>query len=253
MESHCPGFGVKGFAEFIREVAVGVSAACLGETWLIAIHCAPSMKATRIKLKATTRTTDRRLMAGTPPDTPLRDGTIEPARPGNNAIKRAAIVSGPGDDGGRPGSAAIKEVNLSIAVLPGNRARSAASCQGSTSSRANAERTLSSIPFLSSPTGANRKASNSDPSLGSDAEFIMSLTESAGLPLLLKPSNQQSCTSAFLHAEKQPQGRKRKERSDRRHHQDENYATANDAAAGFDRSEIGCHLSLSRQVTKSIT
>ena len=38
----------------------------------------------------------------------------------------------------------------------------AASCQGSTSSRVNAERTLSSIPLLSSQIGANRKSSNLD-------------------------------------------------------------------------------------------
>jgi hypothetical protein len=137
------------------------------------------MKATRSKLKATTRTTVWRLAAGTPPDIP-RDGTIEPAVPGSSAINRAAIVSDSGDDAGRPGSAAIKEVNLSIAVLPGNRARLAASCQGSISSRANAERTLSNMPFLSSPTGANRKASNSDPSFGNDAECTMSRTDSAG-------------------------------------------------------------------------
>jgi ABC-type transporter lipoprotein component MlaA len=36
--------------------------------------------------------------------------------------------------------------------------------QGSTSNRANAERTLRTMPFFSSSTGANRKASNSDPS-----------------------------------------------------------------------------------------
>jgi hypothetical protein len=157
------------------------------------------MKATRIKLKETTRTIAWRLVAGTSPDIPLRDGTIEPARPGNNPIRRAAIVSGAGGDVGRPGSASIKEVNLSIAVLPGNRARSAASSQGSTSSRANADRTLRGMPYLSSPTGANRKASNSDPSFGSDVEFTMSLTESAGLPLPLKPSNQQSCAGTLQH------------------------------------------------------
>ena len=56
-----------------------------------------------------------------------------------------------------------------------------------------------------------------------------------------------------LRAEKQPQGRKRKKRSDRRQHQDDNYTTANYAAAGFDRSEIGYHLSLYTQVTKSTT
>jgi len=38
----------------------------------------------------------------------------------------------------------------------------AASCHGSTSSRASAESTLSAIPFRSSPIGANKKVSNSE-------------------------------------------------------------------------------------------
>jgi hypothetical protein len=49
--------------------------------------------------------------------------------------------------------------------------------KGSTSSRASAERTLSSIPFLSSPIGANGKSSNSDARTENEAERVISTTE----------------------------------------------------------------------------
>jgi osmotically-inducible protein OsmY len=67
-------------------------------------------------------------------------------------------------------SAAIKAANLSVAVSFGKRARLVVSCQGSRSSRARAETTLSSIPFFSSPSGANKKSSNSGPSRQADCE-----------------------------------------------------------------------------------
>jgi len=98
---------------------------------------------------------------------------------GSSAIKRVEIVSGSGRVGGPSGSASIKDVNLCLAVCFGIRASSAASRQGSRSSRASAERTLSSIPFFSSPIGANRNASNSDPRDKTVAECFISTT---GLP-----------------------------------------------------------------------
>src|ERR1700691_1751080 len=92
-----------------------------------------------------------------------RDEIFDLARRGKSAIKRLAIVPRSGCVDGPPGNSAINKTNLRIAASRGNRANSLASCQGSTSDRASAERTLSSIPFLSSPIGANRKLSNSDP------------------------------------------------------------------------------------------
>ena len=82
---------------------------------------------------------------------------------GSRCEQRVEIVPGSARVDGASGSASIKHVNICLAACIGIRASSDASRQGSRSSRANAERTLSSIPFFSSPIGANRKASNSDP------------------------------------------------------------------------------------------
>ena len=71
-------------------------------------------------------------------------------------------------------SAAIDEANLWVAASRGNRASSAASCQGSISNRANVESTLSGVSFLSSPMIANRKKLNSDPAAATEAEPVMS-------------------------------------------------------------------------------
>jgi hypothetical protein len=73
---------------------------------------------------------------------------------------------------GPSGNAAINEAKLCVAVSPGNRANSAASRQGSISNRASAESTLSGVSFLSSPIGANRKSSNSDPRAENEAERV---------------------------------------------------------------------------------
>jgi hypothetical protein len=88
------------------------------------------------------------------PSNVLSGVVLELARRGRRATKRAAIVSGSRCINGSFGSKAINEANLSVAVAPGNPANLAASCHGSISSRASAERTLSRIPFLSSPSGA---------------------------------------------------------------------------------------------------
>ena len=55
----------------------------------------------------------------------------------------------------------------------GIRARLVAPCQGSTSSRANAERTMSPVPFRSSPIDAPRDSSNSDPMSGDSAAWVI--------------------------------------------------------------------------------
>jgi hypothetical protein len=96
---------------------------------------------------------------------------------GKSAIKRAAIASGSRCADVLSGSAEINEVILLVAVSFGIRARLAASSQGSRSSRASAEMTLSNIPFLSSPIGANKKSSNSDRWREAEAERVIAVTE----------------------------------------------------------------------------
>jgi len=84
----------------------------------------------------------------------LRNWTVGSALRGRSAIRRAAMVPAGRCAEDSSGSAAIKAANLCVAVSFGNRANLAASRQGSTSSRARAERTLSSFPFLSSSIDA---------------------------------------------------------------------------------------------------
>jgi hypothetical protein len=100
---------------------------------------------------------------------------------GKSSISLKATVSGSTGAVGANSSPAIKDVTRRFAAVFGIRARSAASRQGSMSSRAKAERTLSSIPFFSSPIGANRNASNSDPRVNFFEGCVISTT---GFPCL---------------------------------------------------------------------
>jgi hypothetical protein len=120
------------------------------------------------------------------PDAPW-DTPLDPSGPGSSATRRAAIARGSGCDATLSGRAPIKEANLWVAVSPGNSASLAASCHGSTSDRANPERTLTSTPFLSSPIGANKKSLNSDPVRGIGELVIWSST--CRLPLSNKQYN----------------------------------------------------------------
>jgi hypothetical protein len=89
------------------------------------------------------------------------NGALESPQRGKSSIKRSAI-SLESTCAHRPtGNRAINEANLCAAVSLGSSDSSAASSQGSTPSRASAERTLSAISFLSTPIGAKRKLSNS--------------------------------------------------------------------------------------------
>jgi len=54
------------------------------------------------------------------------------------------------------------EVNFCTAVSRGNPSKSAASCHGSMFCRANAESTVTSNPFLSSPIGEYKNSLNSE-------------------------------------------------------------------------------------------
>ena len=106
-----------------------------------------------------------------------RCGALEALARGRSATKRTTIASGSRCAAVLSGSADINEVILSVAASFGMRAKLAASSQGSKSSRASAEMTLSNIPFLSSPIGANRKSSNSDRGREAEAERVIAVTE----------------------------------------------------------------------------
>jgi hypothetical protein len=117
------------------------------------------------------------LIAAVAPGKGARWGALEAPGHGKSAIKRAAIASGSRCADVSSGSAEINEVILSVAVSLGIRASLAASDQGSRSSRASAEMTLSNIPFLSSPMGANKKSSNSGRWTEAEAERVIAVTE----------------------------------------------------------------------------
>jgi hypothetical protein len=132
-------------------------------------------------------------LVGSPAPRIVRCDMMEPVSLGRSVIKRVAIVPASRYVVGSAGSAANNEVSRSFAFTLGNRARLAASCQGSTSNRAKAERTLSFIPFRSSSTGAKRKASNSDPRRGVEAECIILRTASAFASEEVLPARHDHC------------------------------------------------------------
>src|SRR5487761_609052 len=81
---------------------------------------------------------------------------------GKRAIKRAAIFP-TADWAHRPfGSAEIMDVKFFVAVSLGSALSRAASSQGSTPDRASAESAVRTMPFSSSPIGANRKSLNAE-------------------------------------------------------------------------------------------
>ena len=96
---------------------------------------------------------------------------------GNSATRSAALILAGITPAGSSGSSSINAVNRRTAAALGIRARLAASCQGSTWSRASAERTLSPVPFRSSPTDAQRNSSNSGPMRGVRAAWVMSIPD----------------------------------------------------------------------------
>ena len=119
--------------------------------------------------------------ANTPSDGP----TVKPAAFGNNATRPAAIVIAGTSLFGASGRAAIRAVSRVAAASLGIRARLAASCHGSTSNRASAERTLSGVPFRPSPIDAPRNLSNSAPMRGASGACVMATDDS-----LLERENQ---------------------------------------------------------------
>jgi hypothetical protein len=72
---------------------------------------------------------------------------------------------------GSLGSVSINVFNRTTEAPRGIRAGLVAPCQGSTSSRANAESTVSRVPFRSSPIDAPRNSSNSDRMSGDNAAW----------------------------------------------------------------------------------
>ena len=97
---------------------------------------------------------------------------------------------------GLPGSDVINMASLSVAIFPGASVNLAASCQGSRSDRASVDRTVSGRPLLSSPTGANRKSSNSDESLDTDEGLVITTTRLlSSLFRTMKPVMQNDSTT----------------------------------------------------------
>jgi hypothetical protein len=82
------------------------------------------------------------------------NGTSELPGLGKSSIKRSAIALESASVHRPPGNSAINDANLCAAAPFGSSDNSAASIQGSTSSRARAERTLSGISTPSAPIGA---------------------------------------------------------------------------------------------------
>jgi hypothetical protein len=159
-------------------------------TWpLITAHWIPSVRTIKI-----TNTTVRKLVFVLAPGSTLPNVVSGAQRSGKSAAKRLANVPGSGSAVARrgrsatkpaaiapgfsgvddlPGTAMINEASLAVAMFPGAPANLAASRQGSRSDRASADRTLSGIPFVSSPTDAYRKLSNSDVRLEFEEDAIV--------------------------------------------------------------------------------
>lgn len=81
---------------------------------------------------------------------------------GRRVTRRSAITAASEASGCCPGSWRRMTTRADAATSFGNTAKRAASAQGSTSSRASAERTLSRLPFFSSHSTADRKSPKSD-------------------------------------------------------------------------------------------
>ena len=152
-----------------------------GERLAVA-HCAPTIATTIIRMSKTRQRIARELNPAPPAVNCSPDPDDERAPRGRSAISLAATVSGSSGASDEISSPAIKDVTRRFAAAFGIRASSAASRQGSISSRANAERTLSSIPFFSSPIGAIRNASNSDPRVNFFKGCVISTTGYPRLP-----------------------------------------------------------------------
>ena len=105
----------------------------------------------------------------------LCDGMPIGVRRGRRATNRVAIIDG--SDGGPSEAAVINEDSLSTAAAPVSWFSLAASCHGSRSNRASADKTLSNVPFLSAPISANKKLSYSDPSPETAAARTISVTK----------------------------------------------------------------------------
>lgn len=81
---------------------------------------------------------------------------------GKRAIKRATMLP-VADRAHRPfGRPEIMDVNRRVAISRGSWLRRSASSQGSTPDRASADKVVRTMPFSSSPIGANRKSLNAE-------------------------------------------------------------------------------------------
>ena len=139
---------------------------CGGEAVLKAGASAGSPGDTGWRLVATTTTAATpsavqiRIVATVEPVMPQRpcafpvNATLELLRRGKRSIKRPAIAFESACAHWPVGSRAIDVANLCVATSFGSSDNSAASFQGSSFSRASADRTLSGVSFLSAPIRA---------------------------------------------------------------------------------------------------
>ena len=153
------------------EADVCVKPAGADEGWVAENHSAPSTRAAKIRI-AYMIACD--LLIARIPSSAWCGGMLGRDRRGKSAISRAAAIPGSVGADSPSGVAAISETNLWVAASSGSLAKLAASCQGSRSNRASADRTLSNIPFFSVPIGANRKLSYSDRRRKGEAARVIS-------------------------------------------------------------------------------
>ena len=120
----------------------------------------------------------RRVSAPVPGAVP--DEPPKPAEKGRGDIRRSAIARGLARFAPDGSSATIAH-NSRVATSLGSRDSLAASSHGSTFRRANADMTLSTVPFSSSPIGVKRNSSNLCSKRNSECIFGISITASRRL------------------------------------------------------------------------
>ena len=121
------------------------------------------------------RAASARPVPGAVPDEPPK-----PAEKGRGDIRRSAIARGLARFAPDGSSATIAH-NSRVATSLGSRDSLAASSHGSTFRRANADMTLSTVPFSSSPIGVKRNSSNLCSKRNSECIFGISITASRRL------------------------------------------------------------------------
>ncbi len=191
LKRYWPGFSRDNGAEGALADFTSTVSAFAGRCWLATMNWLPSTN----HMKTTYIHQEREFITAlTSCDVSFGDPPLSARGRGSSATRRAAIARGSEHDAGRSGKVLISAVILSIADSPGKSANLEASCHGSRSARANPERTLSDMPFVSSPIGANRKALNSESSTGTGRGRFIPAT---GFPARFQESEDHHALSAL--------------------------------------------------------